>query len=51
MSVTNAARENPLSIEDSFHIFSSYLMVADGKGSQTTEPEQSASNFVEASND
>ena len=49
MSVTNAARENPLSIEEGFYIFSSYLMVANGKRSQTAESEQNASDLVEAS--
>jgi hypothetical protein len=50
MSVTSAARENPLCVEDG-SIFRSYLMVADGKRSQTAEPEQNASDYVEATND
>ena len=51
MSVTNVARENLFCVDDGCHILSSCLMVADGKGSQTDEPEQNANNLMEASND
>jgi hypothetical protein len=51
MSVPNTAREMPLSIEDSFHILSSNLVGADALRSQTDEPEQNASEPMEAAND
>jgi hypothetical protein len=51
MSVTNAARENLLCVEDGCHILSSILVGAHVQRSHMGEPEQNASKLMEASND